>query len=110
MGHRKNVHVFKLEQRRIKRVEIALKVYAERETLFRSGSLISKQKRASGDTLTIMTAPTSDFYLTLPSNASTSVYPNNGPSGFKVALPNVHELQGMSGKWAWPVLSIGKWA
>ena len=41
-----------------------------------------------------MTAPTSDFYLTLPSNASTSVYPKNGPSGFKVALPNVHELHG----------------
>ena len=41
-----------------------------------------------------MTTPTSDFYLTLPSNASTSVYPNNGPSGFKVALPNVYELHG----------------
>ena len=41
-----------------------------------------------------MTAPTSDFYLTLPSNASTSVYPKNGPSGIKVALPNVHELHG----------------
>ena len=41
-----------------------------------------------------MTTPTSDFYLTLPSNASTSVYPNNGPSGFKVTLPNVYELHG----------------
>ena len=41
-----------------------------------------------------MTTPTSDFYLTFPSNASTSVYPMNGPSGFKVALPNVHELHG----------------
>ena len=50
--------------------------------------------RASGDTLTIMTAPTSDFYLTLLSNTSISDYPNNGPSGFKVALPNVHELHG----------------
>ena len=41
-----------------------------------------------------MTTPTSDFYLTLPSNASTSMYPKNGPSGFKVALPNVYELHG----------------
>ena len=41
-----------------------------------------------------MTTPTSDFYLTLLSNASTSMYPKNGPSGFKVALPNVYELHG----------------
>ena len=41
-----------------------------------------------------MTTPTSDFYLTLLSNASTSVYPKNGPSGFKVTLPNVYELHG----------------
>ena len=41
-----------------------------------------------------MTTPTSDFYLTLPSNASTSVYPNNGHSGFKVTLLNGHELHG----------------
>ena len=41
-----------------------------------------------------MTTPTSDFYLTLPSNVSTSVYPMNGPSGFKVALPNVHKVHG----------------
>ena len=41
-----------------------------------------------------MTTPTFDFYLKLPSNASTSVYPNNGPSGFKVTLPNVYELHG----------------
>ena len=66
----RNVHFFKLEQQRIKRVEIALKVDAEQEI------------------------PTSDFYLTLPSNASTSMYPKNGPSGFKVALPNVYELHG----------------
>ena len=36
-----------------------------------------------------MTTPTSHFY-----NASTSVYPKNGPSGFKVTLPNVYELHG----------------
>ena len=41
-----------------------------------------------------MTTPTSDFYLTLPSNANTSVYPNNGPSGFKFTLPNIYELHG----------------
>ena len=41
-----------------------------------------------------MTTPTSDFYLTLPSNAGISVYAKNGPSGFKVALPDVHELHG----------------
>ena len=38
----KNVHYFKLEQRRIKRLEIALKVDAEREILFRSGSVVVK--------------------------------------------------------------------
>ena len=36
----KNVHFFKLEQRRIKRIEIALKDVAEREILFRSGSVV----------------------------------------------------------------------
>ena len=36
----KNVHFLKLEQRRIKRIEIALKVDAEREILFRSGSVV----------------------------------------------------------------------
>ena len=61
-----------------------------------SDTSISKHKRAPGETTptATMTTPTSDFYLTLPSNASTSVYPNNGPSGFKVTLPNVYELHG----------------
>ena len=36
----RNVHFFKLEQRRIKRVEIALKVDVEQEILFRSGSVV----------------------------------------------------------------------
>ena len=36
----KNVHFFKLEQRRFKRIEIALRVDAEREILFRSGSVV----------------------------------------------------------------------
>ena len=36
----RNVHFFKLEQRRIKRVEIALKVDAEQVILFRSGSVV----------------------------------------------------------------------
>ena len=36
----RNVHFFKLEQQRIKRVEIALKVDAEQEILFRSGSVV----------------------------------------------------------------------
>ena len=36
----RNVHFFKLEQRRIKRIEIALKVDAEQEILFRSGSVV----------------------------------------------------------------------
>ena len=36
----RNVHFFKLEQLRIKRVEIALKVDAEQEILFRSGSVV----------------------------------------------------------------------
>ena len=31
---------FKLEQQRIKQLQIALKVYAEREILFRSGSVV----------------------------------------------------------------------
>ena len=57
---------------------------------------ISKQKRAPGETKSTatMTTATSDFYLTFPSNACTSVYPNNGPSGFKDTLPNVYELHG----------------
>ena len=36
----RNVHFFKLEQQRIKQLEIALKVDAEREILFRSGSVV----------------------------------------------------------------------
>ena len=36
----RNVHFFKLEQQKIKRVEIALKVDAEQEILFRSGSVV----------------------------------------------------------------------
>ena len=36
----RNVHFFKLEQHRIKPVEIALKVDAEQEILFRSGSVV----------------------------------------------------------------------
>ena len=52
-----------------------------------------------------MTTPTSDFYLTLPSNASSSVYPNNGPSRFKVALPNVYELHGWKVGLASPIYS-----
>ena len=36
----KNVHFFKLEQQRIKRIEISLKVDAEREILFCSGSVV----------------------------------------------------------------------
>ena len=90
----RNVHFFKLEQRRIKRVEIALKSRCGTGNFISlwvcgGDTSISKQKTASE-----MTTPTSDFYLTLPSNASTSMYPKNGPSGFKVALPNVYELHG----------------
>ena len=36
----KNVHFFKLEQQRIKQVEIALNVDEEQEILFRSGSVV----------------------------------------------------------------------
>ena len=36
----RNVHFFKLEKQRLKRVEIALKVDAEQEILFRSGSVV----------------------------------------------------------------------
>ena len=36
----KNVHFFMLEQQRIKQVEIALKVDAEQEILFRSESVV----------------------------------------------------------------------
>ena len=35
-----------------------------------------------------------DFYLFLPSNASTDIYPNNNGSSFKIALPNNYELHG----------------
>ena len=36
----------------------------------------------------------SNFYLYLPSNASTHTFPNNGPTGFTVTLPNTLELYG----------------
>ena len=77
------------------------RVWDMRSTLwiFATGSTSpchSKQKRESGETTppTTMTTPTSDFYLTLQSNASTYVYPNNGPSGFKVTLLNIYKLHG----------------
>ena len=78
------------------------KVDAEREILFHSGSVVvtlqSRNRREHpvkrNDADGTMTTPISDFYLTLTSNASTSVYPNDGPSGFKVTLPNVYVLHG----------------
>ena len=36
----------------------------------------------------------SDFYLTLPSNSSMDVYPNNTMANFKTRLPNRIELEG----------------
>ena len=36
----------------------------------------------------------SSFYLYLPSNASTATFPENGPSGYTVVLPNPLELYG----------------
>ena len=86
-----NVHFFKLEQQRIKQLEIASKLDAEREILFRSGSVVVTLQFGNRREHLVKR---SDFYLTLPSNASTSVYANNGPSGFKVTLPNVYELHG----------------
>ena len=35
-----------------------------------------------------------DFYLFLPSNASTDIYPHNDGSSFKIALPTKYELHG----------------
>ena len=36
----------------------------------------------------------SDFYLYLPSNTSIDTYPDNGPTGFTINLPNTLELNG----------------
>ena len=35
-----------------------------------------------------------DFYLFLPSNASTDIYPQNNPSSFEIVLPNTYDLHG----------------
>ena len=33
-----------------------------------------------------------DFYMTLPSNSSTDIYPNNSPAGFHTKLPRTYYL------------------
>ena len=98
----KNVHVFKLEQQRIKQLEIALKLDAEREILIRSGSAVVTHhllKRHHGN-------HDHPYIRFLPSNASTSVYPNNGQVVSKLLYPTSTNYTGTSGKWGWPVLSI----
>ena len=50
-----------------------------------------------------MTSSQSDFYFHLQSNASTNINPNNGPSGFKVVLLNLYELNSDE----WQVALVG---
>ena len=55
--------------------------------------LESRSQRWTFEERNKMPRPTSDFFMTLPSNASTQIYSDNGPSGFTVMLPQSYEFE-----------------
>ena len=90
-----NIHYHKLHEQRLREIEIALKLDAEKEVPFYAGTVTNTSLQKQDSRGTIMTeTSSSNFYLYLPSNASTNTFPNNGPTGFTVTLPNTLELYG----------------